>query len=239
MRYHSRMGTIADGLTWFMDQVGFAICHQLSERSITYGSRAMPVCARDTGIFLGFAVCFTALLLLYGRGPRRYPSWPRLLALALFILPTALDAVTSYAGLRESGNVIRLATGALAGTGVAALVFPLAVSSARPDAANGERPEAFGSWWSVAGLLAIPFALTLLAQPDWPGAYWIWAPAVTLSILFTLFVLNFTLIALAAAWARGEDRVPGPLPLAGLAMAAAAIEIVLSNRLHWAVQSLL
>jgi uncharacterized membrane protein len=232
------MGTVADGLTWLMDQVGFAICHQLSERTIAYGSRVMPVCARDTGIFLGFAACFIALLLAYGRKPRRYPTWPKLLVLALFILPTALDAVTSYAGLRESGNLIRLATGSLAGTGLAALVFPLAVSSTEPDNGTEERLLAFGSWWSVALLLCIPVAVTLLVQPDWPGAYWFWAPAVTLSIVFTLFVLNFTLIALAAVWIRGEHRVPGPAPLAGIALAAALLEIVVSNRLHWAVQSL-
>ena len=162
MRYHSRMGSIAGGLTWLMDQVGYAICHQLSERTLTYGGRALPVCARDAGIFLGFAACFIALVVAYGREPRRYPSWPKLLTLALFLLPTALDAATSYAGLRESTNTIRLATGALAGTGLAALVYPLARSALAPAADIPEGQTAFASWWSVPLLLVIPAAISLI-----------------------------------------------------------------------------
>jgi uncharacterized membrane protein len=222
-----------------MDQVGYAICHQLSERSLAYGGRALPVCARDTGVFLGFAACFIVLLLAYGREPRRYPSWPKLLALALFIVPTALDAATSYAGLRESSNAIRVATGSLAGTALAALVFPMASSVVPPSGDPGERPAVFESWYSIPLLLAVPAAISLLLWLDWPGAYWTWAPMVTLAIVFTLLALNFTLIALAIAWKRGEDRVPGAGPLAGLALAAALVEVVLSNRLHWLVQRVL
>ncbi len=235
MRYSYSMPSIAGGLTWLMDQVGFAICHQLSERSLAYGGRAMPVCARDTGLFLGFAACFVILLLAYGREPRRYPSWPKLLALALFIVPTAFDAATSYAGLRESSNAIRVVTGSLAGTALAALVFPLASSVVSPSGDTGERPAVFESWYSIPFLLAVPAAISLLLMPDWPGAYWTWAPMVTLSILFTLLALNFTLVALAIAWKRGEDRVPGAGKLAGLALAAALVEVLLSNRLHWLV----
>lgn len=239
MRYSYSMPSITGGLTWLMDQVGFAICHQLSERSLAYGGRALPVCARDTGLFLGFAACFVILLLAYGREPRRYPSWPKLLALACFIVPTAFDAATSYAGLRESSNAIRLVTGSLAGTALAALVFPLASCAASPAGDPGERPAVFDPWYSIPLLLAVPAVISLLLWGDWPGAYWTWAPTVTLAIVFTLLVLNFTLIALAVAWARGEDRVPGAGSLAGLALAAALVEVLFSNRLHWLVQRVL
>jgi len=93
------MGPISRAVTWLMNQVGYAICHQFAERSLSYGCRTLPVCARDAGLFLGFAACFAALLAFYGRAPRRSASWPKLAALALFILPTVIDAATSYAGL--------------------------------------------------------------------------------------------------------------------------------------------
>ncbi len=227
------MGPISRAVTWLMNQVGYAICHQFAERSLAYGGRTLPVCARDAGLFLGFAACFAALLAFYGRAPRRSASWPKLAALALFILPTVFDATTSYAGLRQTTNAIRLVTGSLAGTGLAALVFPLAVSRLAPviDPDRGE--PVFASWWSVPALVAVPAAVSLLVWPDWPGAYWLWAPLVTLSILFTLLVLNFILVELMLDRTRGGVRTPGPPTALVLSALAVLIEVVVSNRLHW------
>jgi uncharacterized membrane protein len=229
------MGPISRAVTWLMNQVGYAICHQFAERSLSYGGRALPVCARDAGIFLGFAACFAALLIFYGRGPRRSPSWPKLAALSLFILPTVIDATTSYATMRQTTNAIRLVTGSLAGTGLAALVFPFAVSRLAPAVDPELREPAFASWWSVPALLAVPAAVSLLLLPDWPGAYWLWAPLVTLSILFTLLVLNFILVSLLLERAAGDARKAGPGALAALTALAVLVEVVLSNRLHWLV----
>jgi uncharacterized membrane protein len=234
--------SVTSAITWLMDQVGFAICHQLDDRSLTYGGRVLPVCARDTGMFLGFSVCFVALLLAYGWGRRRYPSWPKIIALALFVLPAVVDATTSYAGLRESTNAIRLVTGALAGAGLAALVFPLSVGVFSPAGEVEDtsiRHTVFRSWWSIPLLLSLPVVISLLLWPDWPGAYWVWAPLVTLSIIFTLLVLNYTLIALALVWSRGEDRLPSATKIAGLASLATLVELVSANRLHWLVERFL
>jgi uncharacterized membrane protein len=222
-----------------MNQVGYAICHQFSERSLSYGGRVLTVCARDAGLFLCFAVCFAALLAFYGRAPRRFASWPKVVALALFILPTVIDATTSYAGLRQTTNAIRLVTGSLAGTGLAALVFPIAVNRLAHLKDTGQREPVFASWWSVPVLLAVPAAVSLLVWPQWPGAYWLWAPLVTLSILFTLLVLNFILVSLLLDWMRGEGELPGPGTAAALAALAALVEVVVSNRLHWLVQRFL
>ncbi len=258
------MGSISSALAWFMEQVGFAVCHQLPERSLSYGDRVMPVCARDTGLFLGFTVCALALLLAFGPGPRRYPGWPKLVAIAAFFVPAALDALTSYAGLRESNNTIRLVTGSLAGVGLAALVFPLAVSvlaAAGGDRRAGPRPaaeepragddsmerarapisdppRAFEHWWTVAVLLLIPATVTLALSPGWSWAYWVWAPLVTVSILLTFFALNLVLAALVFDWAR-QGSLPALSSLAAIAAGAAAVEVLLSNRLHWLVLKLL
>lgn len=227
------MGPISRAVTWLMNQVGYAICHQFAERSLSYGGRTLPVCARDTGLFLGFAVCFAALLAFYGRAPRRSASWPKLVALALFILPTVIDATTTYAGLRQTTNAIRLVTGSLAGTALAALVFPLAGSRFATEIDPGSGEPVFVSWWSVPSLLAVGAAVSLLVWPDWPGAYWLWAPLVTLSILFTLLVLNFILVALLLDRTRGGVRTPGLSTVLVVAALAVLVEVVVSNRLHW------
>jgi uncharacterized membrane protein len=230
------MSPLVDALTWLMNQVGYAICHQFSERSLAYGGRVLPVCARDAGLFLGFNVCCMALLVVYGSAPRRYPSRPKVVALALFMVPLFLDAVTSYAGMRSTTNAWRLITGSLAGAGFAALVFPAAVSKFASQAPRSDQPVAFKSWWSIPILLAVPAGVTLLLWPAWPGAYWLWAPLVTLSIVFTLLVLNFLLVAYLLDWSRAERGRTSATVIGFLALACSILELVISNRLHWLVE---
>jgi uncharacterized membrane protein len=229
------MGPISRAVTWLMNQVGYAICHQFAERSLAFGGRTLPVCARDAGLFLSFTACFAVLMAAYGRGPRRLASRPKLIALALFVLPMVIDATTSYAAIRQTTNAIRLATGSLAGTCFAAMVFPLAVSRLVPVIDTEDAEPLFASWWSIGALLAVPAAVSLILWPDWPGAYWLWAPLVTLSILFALLVLNFILVSLLFDRRGGEPRSPGPGATALLAAAAVLVEVVASNRLHWLV----
>jgi uncharacterized membrane protein len=230
------MSSLLDAVTWLMNQVGYAVCHQFSERSLSYGGRVLPVCARDAGLFLGFSVCCAALLIVYGPAPRRYPAWPKVLVLALFMAPTVFDAVTSYAGIRSTTNTLRLVTGSLAGVGFAALIFPLAVTRLLSESEHDERPAAFQSWWSIILLLAVPAGVSLFLRPDWPGAYWLWASLITLSIVFTLLVLNSVLVSFLLDWSGAEGPRPSLTLIGFLALTACLFELVVSNRLHWLVQ---
>lgn len=217
-----------------MDQLGFAVCHQMSARSLHYGGQKLPVCARDTGLFLCFAITFIALLVAYrGRG-RAYPSWKMIVALAALLLPAFLDAVTSYAGLRSSTNAIRIVTGALAGTGLAALLFPLASGLLFR---GEEESVVLARWWQYPMLLGLPAALSLALWPDWPGAFWFWALLLCLSILFTVVVLNLTLLSLIVS--RARDLMPRAWALLPFAAAMALVEIAAANRLHWLVNRFL
>jgi uncharacterized membrane protein len=222
-----------------MNAVGYGICHQLPERSLQYGGRTLPVCARCAGLYLGFAACLIVLLIVYrGRAPR-YPSWGKIAFLVLLLVPTAVDAVTSYAGIRESGNAVRMVTGSLAGTAIAALIFPLAAGAlikARRKEPALQESRMLESWWSAAALLAVPVLLSLAVWPDWPGAFWVWAPLVTASIVFTLLALNFTLLTLLFEGLRAAERLTAPAWLVAIALVAVAVELAASNRLHWIVQ---
>ena len=224
-------------MNWLAAQIGYAICHQMPGRTLHYGGRALPVCARDTGLFFGFALAFVALLAVYGRGGGRRPSRGITAVLAALVLPMAVDALTSYAGWRETTNFIRLFTGALAGTAAGALVFPLACEQAFSERASR---VVLARMRSVFLLLAAPVSLSLVLAAGWPGAtYPLWAALLVISILLTLLVLNYTLVSLVVEQLPSRSPAPGPVAIAALAAAAVVFELVASNRLHWLVDRVL
>ena len=93
----------------------------------------MPVCARDTGTYLGFLIVFVFWL-----GLRRYRngSKPDALVLAstvIAMLPFFFDGIASYLGIYETNNSIRLFSGLLMGAGMGLVllsVYPLVAEKA-------------------------------------------------------------------------------------------------------------
>lgn len=86
------------------------MCHGIPHRCLELFGVPMPLCARCVGIYGGMLagiVAFWAVPLLRERVMR----WFAVAALT----PLAIDGLTQLAGLRESTNPLRLATGAIAG----------------------------------------------------------------------------------------------------------------------------
>jgi len=88
-------------------------CHRKPERSFFWKGKQFPVCARCTGIYLGYlsfpVFNFELVTLSYLQG-------------ILLMLPTLIDGLTQAFMRRESNNFIRVTTGVLAGTGGMAIV---------------------------------------------------------------------------------------------------------------------
>ncbi len=97
-------------------------CHQLPERSFFLFGRQLALCARCTGIHLGFLGAVLLYPIAAKIGKRRFPPiW--LFPVAL--LPIGLDGLTQFIGFRESTNILRLLTGSFLGATVAFFVVPL------------------------------------------------------------------------------------------------------------------
>lgn len=105
-----------------MPRVRLVACHRLPERSLFWRGRQLPVCARCTGILLGY---LAYPLFLFGVVAA--PLW---LALALQ-LPTLVDGLTQATGRRTSTNALRLATGVLAGVGQVGVMAWAGTAAAR------------------------------------------------------------------------------------------------------------
>lgn len=82
-------------------------CHRLPDRSLFYHGKQFPVCARCTGIWIGYFIGLPLVIWLQ-------PTWYWALPL---LLPALLDGGSQLLGWRTSNNPLRLTTGLFAGMG--------------------------------------------------------------------------------------------------------------------------
>ncbi len=118
------------GLLGKADAIGYAVCHRIDVRSFHLGVRAVPLCARCTGMYAG---AMLGLLYQHLRAPRHSALPPRRLWMPLGLLAAAfvLDGVNSYLhffpgapGLYQPNNTLRLLTGSGVGLVIASFIYP-------------------------------------------------------------------------------------------------------------------
>jgi uncharacterized membrane protein len=91
----------------------FAICHQMPERSFKYKGKQFPLCARCTGIFIGY---FTFPLF------QLQIIEPSLSLVIILSIPMFGDSITQSMNYRESNNILRVITGFLFGAAQVAFI---------------------------------------------------------------------------------------------------------------------
>jgi len=120
-------GTVLDRLRW----LDSGICAQVLTHSFSPGGEHLPLCARNTGIYLGLMVTFISI---YARGKGRAQRLPPLSIIILCtcgFLALAIDGLNSLAldlhmaHLYQPNNFLRLGTGLITGTGLVLLALPI------------------------------------------------------------------------------------------------------------------
>jgi len=121
------------GLLTKADLVGYAVCHRIEAHSFIIAGRQLPLCARCSGTFIGALVGFFGQAVVLRR--HRLGEFPPpliIVILAALMLLWAADGLNSYMTLFPNGphlyepqNWLRLATGALNGLAMSALVYPV------------------------------------------------------------------------------------------------------------------
>jgi len=223
-------------LEGFFQALGYGLCHQLPERSLVAGGYVLPVCARDTGIYAGFALGVLALwLLARGSRPTELPRWPVLVLLGMFVLLMVFDGLTSYSGLRDTTNAIRLFTGLLTGWALAAIVVPMLNSQlwARPGRGRVLDTGAEIAMWLL--MLGLSFVLLQWVLPLTGVVYPLLLSA---AIIFTFVMVNLVLVCLLPFFERRYHRareawlpVLISLGLTGLELGLAALLRATAERL--------
>ncbi len=93
--------------------LNFSFCHRMPERSFFWKGKQFPVCARCTGIHIGYLAYPFFLFDLFSLN-----IW---VTLAL-MLPTYADGLVQAFLKVESNNLRRVTTGFMAGVGVVSMV---------------------------------------------------------------------------------------------------------------------
>lgn len=215
----------------FLDWLGYAVCHQLPERTIHFGDHALFICARDTGLYAGFLLTVALAAMAWRRRQGGLPARPWQAAMLLALLYFAFDAVTSTLEWRASNDIFRFTSGLAMGSAAALLVCPLvhrlAWNAPRESRLMSSRPQ---PWLLAAGLGGA--CMMFLLHPAW-----LFRPAqVVLLLCFagTLCYLNFGLAA--SLWAAAVSEQEGGLSRRALACCAAASPLLAAAEVafaHW------
>ena len=226
---------IAPGnLGWKTHLALHGLCAQRPSHSLQIDGATLPMDARMTGIYLGAAV--TILWLAAARRLRatRTPSLPVLALLASFVVALAIDGFNALlVDLRsptvyEPSNVLRLATGVLAGTSLGVALGHLFASSmwaqADRERAVVARPVELLVPIGVSGAIAV------LALSDAPLLYAPFAVGLLIAAVGVFWLLAIVVVALVSD--RGWScRTSGDLAPLGLTSLIAAIVAV--GALSW------
>ncbi len=117
-------------------------CHGIGSHCLHIAGVAMPLCARCTAIYGGMIAGVGIGLLLSSRS-LRFP----LVGLVLGWIPLSLDGLTQAAGLRESTNALRVATGLL--FGVVSMIWVMSrIAPASPEGGASGSPSDSGTFTS-------------------------------------------------------------------------------------------
>lgn len=120
------------GILGKADAIGYAICHRIPARSFHAYDRALPLCARCTGIYLGVMLGALTYAVSGRLRGSRLPPLRVLAVLGLFGAAIALDGINSYLSLFDfyrplyaPHNTLRLITGLYAGLTMITVVLPV------------------------------------------------------------------------------------------------------------------
>jgi uncharacterized membrane protein len=207
------------------DRVGYAICHQLPERSFFMAGRQLPLCARCTGTFLGAMLGLAAMLLRRRGRASRMPPAAVLGVLIGCMGLWALDGLNSYLTffpgaphLYEPQNWLRLTTGSLNGLAMVAFLFPVFSFTIWREPAPERAIKNLGEWVALLPAVAM---LVVVVQAQIGLLLYPVALLSSLGVLVLLVLINSMIAAVVLgreAYAQTWRQALVPLSV-GLALA--------------------
>lgn len=205
------------------------ICAQLPSHSFFPGGQQLPLCARNTGIYLGFA---STLLVLVVAGRTRVMRLPAVGVAVVLVLAVAMLGVDGFNSLfrdlrlphlYQPHNLLRLGTGLATGTAMASFLLPVANSLIwrRED----DRP-AFASFGQLAVMVPVLLIAFLAVASQ---ASWLLYPLALLSTAGLVAALTLINMVFVLGISGRTGRIEGAralLPALTVALILAVVELL-------------
>jgi uncharacterized membrane protein len=218
------------------------ICAQLPTHSFYPAGQQLPLCARNTGVYMGFSVTVGVLFLAGRLRAARLPVTPVALLLGGAVALMGLDGFNSlFLDLRlphlyQPHNLLRLATGLGTGTAMAAFLIPITNGllwrrdDLRPSFAG------FGQLLVMVPVLLIVF-LGVASQAPW--LLYPLALVGTAGLVTALALVNLVMGLAAGGYIARYDTVRQIIPAAAISVALAVAELyALGLFKAWALHAL-
>ena len=221
---------IAPGdIAWKTHMALHGLCAQRPSHSLQIGGATLPMDARMTGIYLGAATTITWLAAARRFRATRVPSLPVLVFLASFVVVLGVDGFNALLvdlrlpTLYAPSNIVRLASGVLAGTSLGVAIGHLFACSLWT---HGDREQAVVM--KPAELLApiaVSAVIAALALSDFSLLYAPFAVGLLVAAIGIFWLLGIVLIALVTqrGWSCRTWCDLAPLALASLIAAIMSV----------------
>jgi uncharacterized membrane protein len=226
------------GLLGKADAVGYAVCHRIDLRSFHLGERALPLCARCSGMYLGAMLGLAYQAIRWPRRSGMPGRWVQAV-LVIFVLAFALDGINSFLSLfsasipvYEPQNWLRLVTGSGMGLAIALVLYPAFNQTVWQVQ---DRRSAMDSLGSFAGLLALTGLVILALLSGIPALLYPLALVSAAGVL-VLLSLVYTMIWLMVL--RRDNTIQRPRQLIWPLVAGfgiALLQIVLLDLARYAL----
>ncbi len=210
------------------------ICAQLPTHSFYPAGQQLPLCARNTGIYLGVALGFLTLLASGRVRAARLPRLPVAVALVGLVGLMGMDGFNSLLldlgapHLYQPNNLLRLVTGLGAGVAMAAFITP--VTNGLLWREEDMRPS-FRSFGQVA--ITLPLLLLAFLAVGSQTAWLLYPIAIlsSLGLLLALSLVNMVFVLCFSPLIGRFERWRQVFPYYSLALALAVVELILLFKL--------
>jgi uncharacterized membrane protein len=232
------------GLLGKADALGYAVCHRIDVRSFHIGARALPLCARCTGMYLG---ALLGLIFLARTAPRHagLPGRKFFPVIAVFVLAFVIDGTNSYLYLLKEmegsllsqvpnlyipNNTLRLLTGTGMGLVIAVVLAPALNQTFYKD---WQPRPALHSWKQFLILLGLALLLDLLVLAEINPVLYVLALLSAGTVLLLLTLIYAMVVVMIARRENGYTSLRQAwLPLAA-GFTVAMTQILLTDILRY------
>jgi uncharacterized membrane protein len=218
------------------------ICAQLPTHSFYPAGQQLPLCARNTGVYMGFSATVGVLCLTGRLRGARLPVTPVALLLGGAVALMGLDGVNSlFLDLRlphlyQPHNLLRLATGLGTGTAMAAFLIP--ITNGLLWRLDDVRPS-FGGFRQLLVMAPVLLIVFLGVASQAPWLLYPLALIGSAGLVTALALVNLVMGLAAGGYIARYDTVRQIIPAAAVAVALAVAELyALGLFKAWALHAL-